>query len=79
MEEQRERPERINLRDIYEVTDRLEKKVNESFATKSELRMWVVIGIAGGQGLAAVVTSMVTNSSPVAQAAWVYARVRGIV
>ena len=78
-EHNNERPDRVTLRDIYEATDRIEKKFGESFATKTELRLWVLLGIAGGQGIAATVTALVTGSTPVGQAAWLYAHLKGAV
>lgn len=78
-EERRERPERPGFRDIYDAVDRLEEKVDERFATKSDVRMWVAVGLVGGQTVAAAVTAAVTHLSPAAQAALIYARVKGMV
>lgn len=76
---QEQRPDRVTQRDIYESVSDLRKEMNTNFASKAELRMWVVIGVVGGQGLSAAITSFVTGSSPLSQAAWAYTRVKGLI
>lgn len=78
-EQRPERPDRVTLRDVYDTADRLESKFDERFATKADLRMWVGIGLVGGQTAAAAITALVTNSGPMAQAAYLYGRVKGLV
>lgn len=75
--DERERPERPGFRDIYDAVDRLEEKIDQRFATKSDMRMWVSVGIVGGQSVAAAITAWVTRMSPAQQAAWVYGRAKG--
>lgn len=76
-QERPERPERPGFRDIWDAVDRLEEKIDKRFATKSDLRMWVAVGIVGGQGVAAAVTAWITRMTPVQQAAWIYGRAKG--
>lgn len=77
--EQRERPERPGFRDIYDAVDRLEEKLDGRFATKSDVRMWVAVGLVGGQTVAAAITAFVTHLSPAQQAAIAYAKLKGLV
>ena len=70
---------RVTQRDVYEMVRDLRNDVAANFVSKAELRMWVVLGLVGGQGVTAIVTQLVTGTKPVAQAAWVVARIRGMV
>lgn len=76
-EDTRDRPERVTLRDVYDAADRLEEKIDERFATKSDVRMWVALGLVGGQTVAAAITAVVTHVSPARQAAIAYAKLKG--
>lgn len=70
---------RITHRDVYEMVRDLRNEVSDNFVSKAELRMWVVLGLVGGQGVTAIVTQLATGMKPVTQAAWIVARVRGLV
>lgn len=72
-------PAHVTHRDVYRSVTDLRHEIQDNFVTKSELRMWVVLGIVGGQGVAAAVTSLITRMSPAAQVAFVYARIKGLV
>jgi hypothetical protein len=78
-EDDKQTPARVTHRDVYEAVTDLRHEIQEGFVTKSELRMWVVLGIVGGQGVAAAITAWVTQMGPTAQAVWLYGRMKGLV
>jgi hypothetical protein len=70
---------RTSNRDVYDIVTNLRRDIQDNFVTKAELRLWVVLGIVGGQGATALVTQLFTGQSPAAQAAWVIGKIGGIV
>lgn len=65
---------KAKVQDVYDEIRDLRNDMNTRFATKTELRLTVLIGVLGGSGLSAVITG---HRNPVTQAAWYYGRVKG--
>jgi hypothetical protein len=77
-QEPKEPTGRVTQRDVYEAVRDLRNEVGANFVSKAELRLWVVLGIVGGQGVTALVTQLLTGASPAAQAAWVIGKIGGV-
>ena len=59
--------ERPTLKDVYEVAQRVEDKVEEKLRdvpNRREMKLWIALGLVGGQTVASLVTAYITNLSP---------------
>lgn len=59
--------DRVSNRQLYDALTGLEGKVEaklEPFATKDDVKVWVLGGLLGGQVVASAVTALITRMSP---------------
>lgn len=53
---------------LHEFKDELFEKIDDKFATKSDVRLWIAIGLLGGPTLATLLTTLITRQTPPEQA-----------
>lgn len=61
--------DRVTNRQLYEAVGGLERKLEERFATRGDVKVWVLGGLLGGQAVASAITALVTRLSPPEQIA----------
>lgn len=55
------------LKDVYEVAQRVEEKFEEKLKdvpTRREMKLWIALGLVGGQTVASLITAYITSLSP---------------
>lgn len=68
--QQREQEERIAVSEdrlknvLHEFKDELLDKIDEKFATKDDVRLYIAIGLLGGPMAASLITAAVTRMTP---------------
>lgn len=63
--------ERPTLKDVYEVAQRLEDKVEaklKDVPSRREVRLTIAVALLGGQALASLITAYITKQTPPQQA-----------
>lgn len=63
--------DRPTLKDVYEVARSVEDKFEEKLKdvpTRREMKLWIALGLVGGQTVASLVTAYITKLSPPQQA-----------
>jgi hypothetical protein len=61
--------ERPTIKDIYDAVSALEQKIEKGFARKNEVKLWIALGLLGGQTAASLIAAYITHLSPPEQAA----------
>lgn len=64
--------ERPTMKDIYEAVSALEEKMENRFARKGEMKLWIALGLLGGQTVASLIAAYITHLSPPQQAQALY-------
>lgn len=59
--------QRPTIKDVYDVVDRLEQKVEQNFATKVEMRLTVALAVVGGSATSSLVASLLTHQTTAQQ------------
>lgn len=56
--------ERPTMKDVYEAVSQLEQKMEDRFARKGEMKLWIALGLVGGQTAASLIAAYITRLSP---------------
>jgi hypothetical protein len=63
------------MKDVYEAVSGLEKKIEEKLKdvpNRREVKLWIALGLLGGQTVASLIAAYITHLSPPEQAQALY-------